>query len=369
MKKNKLGQYFLNEFLKNYLTILFAFGLIIWITQAVRLLELIGEDGNSISSYFLYIILIFPKIVSRISIIIFFISLIITVSKFEENNELKAFWLGSLKKKYFIYYLVKSSSLLLLIFIIIRLFIIPYFSNYSRHILLKSDIGFIGHLLKQNNFNNPLKKITIYIGKKNEINELEEIILFEETPQINKTIIAKSGVVLKDNNKNLIVLLNGSVQEKKANEKISIIEFEKITLDLSQYSKKSVDYYKYNEMLSHNLLKEGMKIEYGTNRLKYISELNERFALPLIIPSLTILVCFLILTNKEKINYKFLKIFVFVYGFITIILSESIVDMSSRTFYASIIAYIFPFLLILINLTILYKILKTENSFQKDDKY
>ncbi len=52
MRKNKLGYYFAQEFLKNYLSILFAFGLIIWITQAVRMLDLIGDDGNSITTYF-----------------------------------------------------------------------------------------------------------------------------------------------------------------------------------------------------------------------------------------------------------------------------------------------------------------------------
>jgi lipopolysaccharide export LptBFGC system permease protein LptF len=52
MRKNKLGYYFAQEFLKNYLSILFAFGLIIWITQAVRLLDLIGEEGNSINNLF-----------------------------------------------------------------------------------------------------------------------------------------------------------------------------------------------------------------------------------------------------------------------------------------------------------------------------
>ena len=88
MKKNKLGYYFILEFLKNYLSILFAFGLIIWITQAVRLLDLISEDGNSIATYFLYILSTFPKIASRISIIIFFISFVVTISKFEDHNEL-----------------------------------------------------------------------------------------------------------------------------------------------------------------------------------------------------------------------------------------------------------------------------------------
>ncbi|MFM7988298.1 MAG: LptF/LptG family permease, partial [Candidatus Fonsibacter sp.] len=88
MKKNKLAYYFIEEFLKNYLSILFAFGLIIWITQAVRLLDLISENGNSIVTYFLYILSILPKIISRIFIIIFFISLIVTISKFENHNEL-----------------------------------------------------------------------------------------------------------------------------------------------------------------------------------------------------------------------------------------------------------------------------------------
>ncbi len=99
MRKNKLGYYFAQEFLKNYLSILLAFGLIIWITQAVRLLDLIGEEGNSITTYFLYILSILPKFFSRISIIIFFISFVVTISKFEEHNELRALWFSGLEKK------------------------------------------------------------------------------------------------------------------------------------------------------------------------------------------------------------------------------------------------------------------------------
>ena len=253
MKKNKLGYYFILEFLKNYLSILFAFGLIIWITQAVRLLDLISEDGNSIATYFLYILSTFPKIVSRISIIIFFISFVVTISKFEDHNELKALWFSGLDKKIFITYLVKFSILFVFLLILIRLFIVPYFSNYSRYLLLNSAVGSIAPLIKYNNFNNPLKKITIYVGKKNQIDELEDIILFENNAEKSKTIIAKSGVILNENNKNLLVLLNGSVQEENNNKKIAIIDFDKITLDLSQYSKKTVDYYKFPEVSSIEL--------------------------------------------------------------------------------------------------------------------
>ena len=361
MKKNKLGYYFIKEFLKNYLSILLAFGLIIWITQAVRLLDLIGEEGNSISTYFFYIFLIIPKFFSRISIIIFFICFIVTIIKFEDHNELKAIWLSGLKKKNFLYFIVKASLYLILILIILRLIIVPYFSNKSRYLLLNSGIGSIGPLLKQNNFNNPLKKLTIYVGKKNKIDELEEIILFEESPDVKKTIIAKSGVAINENNKNLLVLIDGSIQEEKKDRKISILDFDKTTLDLSQYNKKTGDYYKFNEMFFFDLIKLSIKIV-NPQRINAIAELNDRIIIPLFIPFLTILACFLIITNKDIINYNFLKALIFISGFGAIILSEVLLDLSSKKIYASFCLYASPIILFLITWYLLKYFLKKENA-------
>jgi lipopolysaccharide export system permease protein len=354
MKKNKLGYYFIQEFLKNYLSILLAFGLIIWITQAVRLLDLIGEEGNSIKTYFLYILSIMPKIFSRLSLIIFFISFVVTISKFEDHNELRALWFSGLEKKKFINYIIKSSIILIIILVIIRCFIVPYFSNYSRHLLLNTGVGAIGPLLKQNNFNNPLKKITIYVGKKNQINELEDIILFEDSADIKKTIIAKSGVVINENNKNLLVLVEGSIQEERKDKKISILDFDKTTIDLSQYNKKTVDYYKFNEILFFELIEK-------LNNTNAIGELNDRIIMPLFIPSLVLLACFLIITNKEVINNNLLKVIIFTYGIIIIILSEVLLDLSSKKLYASLFLYVSPFLFLIINWVLLNYFLKREN--------
>ena len=306
MKKNKLGYYFIQEFLKNYLSILFAFGLIIWITQAVRLLDLIGEEGNSIKTYFLYILSIMPKYFSKISLIIFFISFVVTISKFEDHNELRALWFSGLEKKKFINYLIRSSIILIVILVIVRCFIVPYFSNYSRYLLLNTGVGAIGPLLKQNNFNNPLKKITIYVGKKNQINELEDIILFEESVDIKKTIIAKSGAVINENNKNLLVLVEGSIQEERKDKKISILDFDKITLDLSQYNKKTVDYYKFNEIFFFELIKR-FNDKNDSQLTNIIGELNDRIIMPLFIPALILLTCSLIITNKEIIYPSFIS--------------------------------------------------------------
>jgi len=360
MRKNKLGYYFAQEFLKNYLSILFAFGLIIWITQAVRLLDLIGEEGNSITTYFLYILSILPKFFSRISIIIFFISFVVTISKFEEHNELRALWFSGLEKKKFINYLLRSTVIFVLILIIIRCFIVPHFSNYSRYLLLNTGVGAIGPLLKQNNFNNPLKKITIYVGKKNQINELEDIILFEDDSNIKKTIVAKSGVVINENNKNLLVLVEGSIQEERKDRKISILDFDKTTLDLSQYSKKTVDYYKFNEMFFLELLKRSNN-KNDVQLSNIVGELNDRIVMPLFIPSLILLACLLIITNKEIINNNFIKLIIFSYGILIIIISEILLDFSSKNINLNLFLYVAPILFFIINWLLLNYFLKREN--------
>jgi lipopolysaccharide export system permease protein len=360
MKKNKLGYYFVQEFLKNYLSILLAFGLIIWITQAVRLLDLIGEEGNSIKTYFLYIFSIMPKIFSRISLIIFFVSLVVTISKFEDHNELRALWFSGLEKKRFINYLIKSSLILILILVIIRCFIVPYFSNYSRYLLLNTGVSAIGPLLKQNNFNNPLKKITIYVGKKNQINELEDIILFEDNAGIKKTIIAKSGAIINDDNKNLLVLVDGSIHEERQDKKISILDFDKTTLDLSRYNKKTVDYYKFNEVFFFELVRRfNDKNELQLSNI--IGEFNDRIVMPLFVPSLVLLACFLIITNKEVVNNNLLKIIIFSYGIAIIIISEVLLDLSSKKIYTSLFLYTAPFLFLIINWILLNYFLNREN--------
>jgi hypothetical protein len=244
--------------------------------------------------------------------------------------------------------------------VIVRCFIVPYFSNYSRYLLLNTGVEAIGPLLKQNNFNNPLKKITIYVGKKNQINELEDIILFEDSADIKKTIIAKSGAVINENNKNLLVLVEGSIQEERKDKKISILDFDKITLDLSQYNKKTIDYYKFNEIFFFELIKRfNNKDELQPTNI--IAELNDRIIMPLFIPSLVLLACFLIITNKEFINNSFIKIIIFTYGIAIIIISEILLDLSSKELYGSLFLYFTLFLFLIINWVLLNYFLNREN--------
>ena len=89
---------FLSDNTYFFLLCAMSLSLIVWIIQAVNFLDFISEDGHSFDIYFYFTVLNFPKIFKNILPVIFFLSLFYTISKYEENNELKIFWINGINK-------------------------------------------------------------------------------------------------------------------------------------------------------------------------------------------------------------------------------------------------------------------------------
>lgn len=89
----------ISDTFKLFLTLIFSFGLIVWVIQAVNFLDFVTEDGHGLDIYFKYTILSLPKIISELIPLIYFISLFYIITNYEENNELKILWFIGIEKK------------------------------------------------------------------------------------------------------------------------------------------------------------------------------------------------------------------------------------------------------------------------------
>ena len=76
-----------------------SLSIIVWVIQAVNFLDFVTEDCHGLLVYLNYTLLNLPKIISRLMPFIFFISIFYTINKFEDNNELKIFWINGINKK------------------------------------------------------------------------------------------------------------------------------------------------------------------------------------------------------------------------------------------------------------------------------
>jgi len=242
MVKHKIFKYFLLEFVKFFLLISLSLSILIWMTQAARLLELITEYGNPVSIYLKYILLIYPKVYENIFILCFSISMFFLINKLEESNELNIYWLSGISKKSIIKFSIKIGALMIVIYILISAFIAPWTSSKSRAVLAQSKFSLINSLVKENNFNSPLKDLTIYVNKNDNKGNLENVFIYEKT----RTIIAKTGEILSNDKGSYLKLFNGITHEKN-NENINVINFESTIFDFSKYQMQNVTHPKFSE--------------------------------------------------------------------------------------------------------------------------
>lgn len=356
MIKNKIYKYFFIEFFTIFLIVIFSLSILIWLTQAARLLDLITQFGNSFEVYIKYLLFNYPKILDNVFILSFLVSTFFVLAKFESSNEIDIYWLSGIKKTQIVKIFLLISIILIVFNILLSTFFSPWLSLKGREVLGESKFTLINSLVKEKNFNSPLKGLTLYVESNDNKGNLEGIFIYER----NRTIISKRGRVISKNNNIYLELIDGTTQEKVKNN-INFIYFKKTVFDFSKYQLMHTTYPKLNERNIFWLLKNLNKETNTKKQIKEIrEEINKRLIKPFLILIISSLCCFLLFQNSEKINSKKLKLSIYLLTIIFLILNQVFLIISSKNFYFSVIYFLLIFIIFLTLNLILIKILENE---------
>ena len=373
--KNTIYRYFFNEFFRYFAITLFALALIVWAVQSVNYLDLVTEDGHAFTTYFTYSFLTLSKIFTKLIPFTFLIATVLTIIKFEKDNELITMWTSGLNKIYIVNLILRISLIITLIQIIFTSSINPKLLNLSRSILKNSQLQFIPSLMKEKQFNDTLDGITIFIDKKSKDKVYKNIFIQDDSSILSQigntssTIFAKSAYINEDKKK--LVLFNGNIQKMKEDGSINVIKFEKTVLDLSSLQTKTIVEPKIQETSTIRIFKCLIKRDINLHNCNQDKkslmdtkiEFNKRFGMPIVIPLMALICSFLLSSRKDKKIYNFNKYIYFIICIIVLVLSEIFVRYSGISWKHSVIYYLLPVSMYpLIYLTLIRKF-KYENLF------
>ena len=352
MFKNKLKNYFTIEIIKSYFFVLATLSLLIWVTQSARLLYLVTDSGLSISTYSEYVFFLIPRSISQLMIISFLISLFLSIMKLQNNKELEIYWLSGISKQEIVFLVIKISLFLTLLALFFFMYLAPVSSKQSRDLIANSEFSLVNALVKKNNFNSPLRGLTIFVNKNDNQGNLEKVYIFEN----NKTIISKKGRVLNEGEKNFLELTDGVIHEKNAQNNITTIKFEKTLFDFTKYQSNITTQPKLQERDIFWIVNEYKK----TKNSNVLYEIHKRLFKPFFIPIIAILCCFALYVNNEKISSNKIKISIFSLSTFLIIFLEVLLNLSVVNVYFKYLLYCFPFFGSLLLYFLLSKFLKSE---------
>ena len=362
MFSDKIYRHFFSELSKHFLIVLFALSAIVWAVQSVNFLDLIVEDGHSVALYLKYSLLNVVKILTKFIPLSFLVSIIITIEKFDSDNELMALWTAGLSKIKIINFFFKVSVLVTILQLLMACIINPAVLNHSRSLIKSSDINFVAGTIKTNQFNDTVEGLTIFAEGKNNDGIFKNIFIRDQSKilkslendknTLNVTIFAKRARLV-DSGGSILILENGTIHSENTKEEIRVIDFTKTKLNLSGMKTKSITQAKVQETESIVLIKCLLE-DYDEKKLlncpsekkiEVLAEINRRFGMPLYVPFIALLCSFLLINREES---KFSNLYKYFYGglsFITLVIAEILVRYSGLYYYA-LIYYLFPLIFI-----------------------
>ena len=171
---------------------------------------------------------------------------------YELRNELSIFWIHGITKIEFANKVIVISLFLTIFQILIGGFFSPLSQHKGREFLKNSNIDFFTSLIKDGKFINAVDGLTIFINKKNEDGTYSNIFLDDSTKINSRTIYAKNGLIIDNNERKIFKLFDGKVINNEKS-KINVFEFDQIDFNLAEYSSNTILVPKIQEIPSKEL--------------------------------------------------------------------------------------------------------------------
>ena len=147
-------------------------------------------------------------------------------------------------------------------------------------------------------------------------------------------------------------MYNGNIQKLNEDGDVNIVKFEKTTLNLSGISTKSISEPKMQETPTiqillclqnkNNFMACIIVAQSKKSQMDTKIEINKRFGMPVYIPLISLICCFLLGSRKDKKMFYLNKYIYFFIGFLILALAEIIVRYSGISWNHTFIYYLIP---------------------------
>jgi len=257
---------------------------IVWLTQSLRFIDLIVIKGLPLEIFINLTILIIPKLLVTIIPFIGFLASLITYIRLNNDSEIISMKSAGINNfKIILPALIFGVSLGILTLFLENLFS-PYAYNKFKNLQYEIRNNYISTLFQEKVFSSPIQGLTIFIKERDQIGNLEGIMIHDARDKNKKiSINAEQGKIVSTPKGARFLLINGNRQEINENQNISILYFDQYTLNIKNYNKNNTSRFREaSERKFHELINPNENIN-KIYKNEFLAEAHKRIFTPLII--------------------------------------------------------------------------------------
>jgi lipopolysaccharide export system permease protein len=238
LRMGSIGAYIFRTTFGAFLVVLISLTAVIWVTQALRDIDLMTSQGQTILVFIGITGLIVPLLVLVIAPIALLIAVAHTLNKMSTDSEIIVMNAAGMSPWVLFRAFLSVAVVVSILVTAISAYGAPKGLRMLRDWLTEVRANVVSTIVQPGRFTSIESGVTIHIRERRANGELVGIFLDDRRdPNERRTVLAENGELIDNDNGTFLVLQQGTVQRHELKERDpAMVKFDRYAFDLSQFS-------------------------------------------------------------------------------------------------------------------------------------
>ncbi|MBI1274635.1 LPS export ABC transporter permease LptF [bacterium] len=254
---------------------------IVWLAQSLRFIDLIVNQGLSISLFLYLTLLLMPSLLSVVLPVALFCATLYAYNRMMGESELVVLESAGISMMQLAKPALMVAAAMTAAGYLFTLILQPVSYREFKDMQFFIRNNYASLLLQEGVFSNPVPNMMVYIRKREPDGVLRGILVHDNSGHQPVTMMARQGYLVKTDQGPQFILQDGNRQEvNRDTGQLSLLHFDRYTLNLSMYTETSdMREREGQEMFVHELLNPPANTK-DDLRLRYAAEAHQRLTWP-----------------------------------------------------------------------------------------
>ncbi len=234
---SRLSTYVLRQLAGPFLLFAFLLTCVVWLSQSLKLLDLVINRGQSAPTFIYLTFLILPGLLVIILPLSFFAGTLYGLHRLNSESELIVMQAAGYSRRQLAVPVLVLAVITMLLSWSCSLFLMPLSQRTMKDAVLdiRADIG--AAILNEGDFNTPITGLTVFIRELESDGHIKGILVHDSrNAKMPTTYIAQTGMLAQTQAGARLIMRDGTIEQTVAEgAKLSVLKFKSYVFDLDQF--------------------------------------------------------------------------------------------------------------------------------------
>lgn len=235
----RIDRYIFRQILGPFLFFVLVFTGVIWLTQSLRVIDTVVNNGQSAQVFLEFTALLLPMVLSIVLPVSIFAAVLFAINRLFTDSEIVVMLAAGLSGTALLRAVAVFSSLVMIAVFALTLYLMPTAQREMRDRItqIRGDVAVA--FVREGQFLTPSKDVSVYLRETGRAGEMFGVLVHDERdPERTVTYTAERALLVRDDAGTRLVMFDGVAQsaDLPSTKSLSILRFDQLSYDLTPFA-------------------------------------------------------------------------------------------------------------------------------------